>query len=61
MGGNPVEDVKGRAKEAAGSITGSESLKREGEAQQDKSAHQEKAAREESRAEAAEDRERANQ
>jgi uncharacterized protein YjbJ (UPF0337 family) len=33
-----VEDVKGRAKEAAGAITGDESLKREGQAQQDKAA-----------------------
>ena len=68
MGGNPVEDVKGRAKEAAGSIAGSESLKREGKAQQDKAVHQEQAAREESRADAARERaadaeaeERANQ
>jgi uncharacterized protein YjbJ (UPF0337 family) len=33
-----VEEVKGRAKEAAGAVTGDESLKREGEAQQDKAA-----------------------
>jgi uncharacterized protein YjbJ (UPF0337 family) len=33
-----VEEVKGRAKEAAGVVTGDESLKREGEAQQDKAA-----------------------
>ena len=35
-----VEDVKGRAKEAAGAVTGDESLKQEGEAQQDKAAAQ---------------------
>jgi uncharacterized protein YjbJ (UPF0337 family) len=35
-----VEDVKGRAKEAAGAVTGNESLKQEGEAQQDKAAAQ---------------------
>src|ERR1700685_3556711 len=33
-----VEDVKGRAKEAAGAVSGNESLKREGQAQQDKAA-----------------------
>jgi uncharacterized protein YjbJ (UPF0337 family) len=31
-----VEDVKGRAKEAAGAATGDESLRKEGRAQQDK-------------------------
>jgi uncharacterized protein YjbJ (UPF0337 family) len=35
-----VEDVKGRAKEAAGAVTGNESLKQEGQAQQDKAAAQ---------------------
>jgi uncharacterized protein YjbJ (UPF0337 family) len=33
-----VEEVKGRAKEAAGAVTGDESLKQEGEAQQGKAA-----------------------
>lgn len=33
-----VEDVKGRAKEAVGAVSGNESLKKEGEAQQDKAA-----------------------
>jgi uncharacterized protein YjbJ (UPF0337 family) len=33
-----VEEVKGRAKEAAGAIAGDESLKQEGQAQQDKAA-----------------------
>jgi uncharacterized protein YjbJ (UPF0337 family) len=31
-----VEDVKGKAKEAAGAVTGKEELRREGRAQQDK-------------------------
>lgn len=35
-----VEDVKGRVKEAAGSLTGRDELRREGEAQQDKAAAQ---------------------
>ena len=35
-----VEDVKGRAREAAGAATGNESLKLEGEAQQHKAAAQ---------------------
>jgi uncharacterized protein YjbJ (UPF0337 family) len=56
--GNPIEDVKGKAKEAAGALSDSESLKREGQSQQRKSDRQEDAARaertaEEKRAEAA--------
>jgi len=52
-----VEDVKGRAKEAAGAVSGSESLKQEGGAQQDKAAAQrdvaaKEVAAEEARAEA---------
>jgi uncharacterized protein YjbJ (UPF0337 family) len=31
-----VEDIKGRAKEAIGAVSGNESLRREGEAQQSK-------------------------
>jgi uncharacterized protein YjbJ (UPF0337 family) len=31
-----VEEIKGRAKEAIGAVSGNESLRREGEAQQDK-------------------------
>jgi len=34
--GGIVEDVKGRAKEAAGAVTGDDSMQREGEAQQAK-------------------------
>ena len=48
-----VEDVKGRAKEAAGALTGDESLKREGEAQQDKAAAQRDVAAREAEAEKA--------
>ncbi|KZM69899.1 CsbD family protein [Nocardia terpenica] len=48
-----VEDVKGKAKEAAGIITGDENLKDEGRAQQDKAADQRKAAQKEAEAEKA--------
>ena len=61
MGTNPAEDAKGRAKEAAGAVTGSESLRREGKAQQDKAEAQEEAARAKTEAEAAESEQRANQ
>jgi uncharacterized protein YjbJ (UPF0337 family) len=66
--GSPVEDAKGRAKEAAGSVVGSESMKREGRAQQDKADKEERAARHEREAEdarleaaEAEGREQSNQ
>ncbi|MEZ5373647.1 MAG: CsbD family protein [Microthrixaceae bacterium] len=39
-----VEDAKGRAKEAVGSIVGNDDLKQEGEAQQDKADAQREAA-----------------
>jgi uncharacterized protein YjbJ (UPF0337 family) len=45
--------MKGRAKEAAGAVTGDESLKREGAAQQDKGAAQREAAAKEAEAEKA--------
>jgi uncharacterized protein YjbJ (UPF0337 family) len=53
-----VEDVKGRAKEAFGAVTGDESTRQEGQAQQDKAAAQrdvagKEAEAEKSRAEAA--------
>ena len=48
-----VEDVKGRAKEAVGAITGDESLKQEGVAQQDKAAAQHDVAAKEAEAEKA--------
>jgi uncharacterized protein YjbJ (UPF0337 family) len=46
-----IEDAKGRVKEAAGSLTGSEDLKREGRTQQEKGRQESQAA--ELRAEAA--------
>ena len=46
-----AEDLKGRAKEAAGAVTGDESLKEEGTAQQDKAAAQRDVAAKEAEAE----------
>ena len=48
-----AEDVKGRAKEAFGAVTGNESVKQEGEAQQDKAAAQRDVAAREAEAEKA--------
>ena len=48
-----VEEVKGRAKEAAGAVSGNESLKREGQAQQDKAAAEHDVAVKEAEAEKA--------
>jgi uncharacterized protein YjbJ (UPF0337 family) len=48
-----VEDVKGKAKEAWGDLTGDESKAREGEAQQDKAEDRREAARKEAEAEKA--------
>jgi uncharacterized protein YjbJ (UPF0337 family) len=48
-----VEDVKGRAKEAAGAVTGDDSLKQEGQAQQDKATAQRDVAAKEAEAEKA--------
>jgi uncharacterized protein YjbJ (UPF0337 family) len=48
-----VEDVKGKAKEALGTVTGNNSLKREGAAQQDKAAAQREVALKEAEAEKA--------
>lgn len=63
-----VEDVKGKAKEAAGTVTGRDDLVREGQAQQDKAEAQRDAAKKEAEAEKAranakveEQRERAHQ
>ena len=63
-----VEDVKGKAKEAVGTVTGRDDLTREGKAQQDKADAQKDAAKKEAEAEAArgsakaaEKREEANQ
>ena len=63
-----VEDVKGKAKEVAGTVTGNDDLTREGEAQQDKADAQRDVAKKEAEAEsaragaaAAEKRQEANQ
>ena len=63
-----VEDAKGKAKEAVGTVTGRDDLVREGKAQQDKADAQQDAAKKEAQAEsaragakAAEEREQAHQ
>ncbi|MBJ8347819.1 CsbD family protein [Antrihabitans sp. YC2-6] len=63
-----VEGVKGKAKEAAGSVLGRDDLAREGQAQQDKAESQLEAAKREAQAEKArgeakvdEERQRAEQ
>ncbi|GAA2543836.1 microaggregate-binding protein 1 [Mycolicibacterium diernhoferi] len=48
-----VEDVKGKAKEAVGTVTGRDDLVREGEAQQDKAEAQRDAAKKEAEADSA--------
>jgi uncharacterized protein YjbJ (UPF0337 family) len=48
-----VEDVKGKAKEAIGAVTGHEEMRREGQAQQDKAEAQREVARKEAEAEKA--------
>ncbi len=48
-----VEDVKGKAKEAVGTLTGRDDLIDEGKAQQDKAEAQRNAAKKEAEAEAA--------
>jgi uncharacterized protein YjbJ (UPF0337 family) len=48
-----VEDVKGKAKEAIGTMTGRDDLVQEGKAQQDKAEAQRDAAKREAEAEAA--------
>ncbi len=48
-----LEDVKGKAKEVAGEVTGDESLQREGRAQQDKATAQRDVAKHEAEAEKA--------
>jgi uncharacterized protein YjbJ (UPF0337 family) len=63
-----VEDAKGKAKEAVGTVTGRDDLIEEGKAQQDKAEAQREAAKKEAEAEKAraeakaeEQRQRANQ
>ncbi len=46
-----VEDVKGKAKEAAGTVLGNENLRDEGQAQQEKADSQQEAAKKEAQAE----------
>ena len=48
-----IEDVKGKAKEAVGALTGKDELKREGEAQQAKAESQREVAAKEAEAEKA--------
>jgi uncharacterized protein YjbJ (UPF0337 family) len=48
-----VEEVKGRAKEAAGTVTGNERMKNEGQAQQDKADAEREVAGKEAEAEKA--------
>jgi uncharacterized protein YjbJ (UPF0337 family) len=48
-----VEDVKGKAKEAAGAMTDDDDLREEGRAQQDKAASRREAAQKEAEAEKA--------
>jgi uncharacterized protein YjbJ (UPF0337 family) len=48
-----VEDVKGKAKEAVGTVTGRDDMVREGKAQQDKADAQKDVAKKEAEAEAA--------
>jgi len=48
-----VEDVKGKAKEAAGTVAGRDDLVREGKAQQDKAEAQRDAAKKEAEADSA--------
>ncbi len=48
-----VEDVKGKAKEAAGALSGKDELRREGQAQQDKAAAEREVAVKEAEAEKA--------
>ncbi len=48
-----VEDLKGKAKEVAGNMTGNEDMAREGEAQQDKARSEREVAEHEAKAEGA--------
>jgi uncharacterized protein YjbJ (UPF0337 family) len=62
------DEAKGKVKEAAGSLSGSDDLRNEGQAQQQKGEHEDEAARlraeanaAEGKADAAEDREQTHQ
>ena len=56
-----VEDVKGKAKEAVGAVTGNDDMKAEGQAQQDKAAAAREAAGKEAEAEKARAEEKAHE
>lgn len=56
-----VEDVKGKAKEAGGAVTGDESLRREGRAQQDKADAEKEVSAKEAEAEKARGKARAHE
>lgn len=47
-----VEDIKGKVKQATGSLTGNDDLEQEGKAQQDKADNQREVAKHEAKAEA---------
>jgi len=62
MGEGPrTEEIKGRVKEAAGTLTGQEDMENEGEAQRKKASAQEEARQKEAEAIEAEQHQRANQ
>jgi uncharacterized protein YjbJ (UPF0337 family) len=52
-GSGALEDVKGKVKEAAGALTGNESMRQEGQAQQDKAEAERTVAAKEAEAEKA--------
>jgi uncharacterized protein YjbJ (UPF0337 family) len=56
-----VEGVKGKAKEAAGAVTGRDDIQREGQAQQDKADSQREAVKKEAEAESARSAAEANE
>jgi uncharacterized protein YjbJ (UPF0337 family) len=63
-----TDETKGKLKEAAGSLTGSDDLRHEGQAQQEKSEHESEAAKKraeanaaDAKAEGAEDKEKGHQ
>jgi uncharacterized protein YjbJ (UPF0337 family) len=56
-----MEDLKGKAKEAFGSVTGNDDLKREGQAQQDKAKAEREVAGKEAEAEQARSRAEAHE
>ncbi|HEX3611416.1 MAG TPA: hypothetical protein VHU88_06985 [Sporichthyaceae bacterium] len=59
--GGVMEDLKGKAKEAFGSVSGNDDLKREGQAQQDKAKAEREVAGKEAEAEQARSRAEAHE